>query len=341
MERTPGDKAHDGESAANTNSCNTPDTPETPSSVQSQPTVLAPTSTSQPGAVEQNHAKRKAQDVSTTSQKRSNMGPSATFNIGKDSAEARSQLIVRFYDPNIKAKDAKNRTLEEILSWPDAQLESSHNYIQMLFPLPEGSMFNWDAPVIDLAVMQAFRSRSELRQQLRRSFERMLKFYGFSLSTTLENDSEKDAIFGATQTDVNTDSPINADASASGVKTTPKESTFPPGSHKNITVSNPLPCHIFRAPNWRKQFQNWAGLFDHNHLRLTRILRCLRVLGLQKECQAFFKALEHAFHDPETRISEKSMGFWRLAVTRPLQWAPDGQKCKWLEAWQQEQESEK
>ncbi|EMD94693.1 hypothetical protein COCC4DRAFT_203770 [Bipolaris maydis ATCC 48331] len=269
------------------------------------------------------------------------MGPSAISNMGKDSAEARSQLIVRFYDPDIKANDAKNRTLEEILSWPDSQLESSHNYIQMLFPLPEGSMFNWDAPVIDLAVMQAFRSRSELRHQLRRSFERMLKFYGFRVSTTLENNSDKDAISEATQTGVNTDSPINADTSASGVKAIPKEPAFPPGAHKNMSVSNTLPYHIVRASNWRKQFQNWAGLFDHNHLRLTRILRCLRVLGLQQECEAFFKALEHAFHDPETRISEKSMGFWRLAVTRPLQWAPDGQKCKWLEAWQQEQESKK
>ncbi|EMD58627.1 hypothetical protein GGP41_006081 [Bipolaris sorokiniana] len=338
MERTPDDKAHKGESAANTNSCHTL---QTLSSVQSQPTVLTPTSISQLGAVQQDHAKRKAQHVSTTSQKRSKMRPSATFNTGKDSAEARSQLIVRFYDPDIKAKDAKNRTLEEILSWPDSQLESSHNYIQMLFPLPEGSMFNWDAPVIDLAVMQAFCSRSELRHQLRRSFERMLKFYGFRVPTKPENESKKDVVSEVTQTDVNTNSPNNADTSASGVKATPEASTFPPGAHQNISISNPLPYRIVRAPNWPKQFQNWAGLFDHNHLRITRILRCLRVLGLQKECDAFFKALEHAFHDPETRISEKSMGFWRLAVMRPLQWAPDGQKCKWLEAWQQEQESEK
>ncbi|EUC45631.1 hypothetical protein COCMIDRAFT_94930 [Bipolaris oryzae ATCC 44560] len=270
------------------------------------------------------------------------MGPSAIFNTGKDSAEARSQLIVRFYDPDIKAKDAKNRTLEEILSWPDSQLESSHNYIQMLFPLPEGSMFNWDAPVIDLAVMQAFRSRSELRHQLRRSFERMLKFYGFRVSMKPENEGdEKGAVSEATQADANTDSPTNADTSGSRAKATSSESIFPPGTHKNGSVSNPPPYHIIRTSSWRRQFQNWAGLFDHNHLRLTRILRCLRVLGLQKECDAFFKALEHAFHNPETRISEKSMGFWRLAVTRPLQWAPDGQKCKWLEAWEQEQENEK
>ena len=169
------------------------------------------------------------------------------------------------------------------------------------------------APVVNLEVMQAFRSRSELRQNLRRSFERMLSFYGFMVS----NKSEAESKPGETS----------------------ESASFPPGAHTNISASKPLPYHIVRAPDHRKKFANWAIRFDHNHLRITRILRCLRVLGLQTECTAFFDALERTFEDPQISISDRSMGYWRLAVTRPLYLAPDDSKCKWLVGWEKEQEN--
>ncbi|KAI4643699.1 hypothetical protein J4E93_006711 [Alternaria ventricosa] len=228
-------------------------------------------------------------------------------------ATSKSQLIVRFYDPDVRAKDALGRQLDEILAWPDSRLEASHNYIQMLFPLPEGSPYNSEAPVVTLEVMQAFRSRSELRQNLRRSFERMLSFYGFMVS--------------------------NKSAAESKQGEYSEPASFPPGSHTNVSASKPLPYRIVRAPDYRKKFSNWAIRFDHNHLRITRILRCLRVLGLQTECTAFFDALERTFEDPQVSISDRSMGYWRLAVTRPLYLAPDDSKCKWLVGWEKEQEN--
>ena len=60
----------------------------------------------------------------------------------KQEAFSKSQAIVRFYDSDLKGKDAFGRTQAEILSWSDTKLEASHNYIQMLFPLPEGSPYN-------------------------------------------------------------------------------------------------------------------------------------------------------------------------------------------------------
>ena len=160
--------------------------------------------------------------------------------------------------------------------------------------------------------MQAFRSRSELRQNLRRSFERMLSFYGFMVS----NESEAESKQGESS----------------------ESASFPPGAHTNISASKPLPYHIVRTPDYRKKFSNWAIRFDHNHLRITRILRCLRVLGLQTEWTAFFDVLERTFEDPQISISDRSMGYWRLAVTRPLYLAPDDSKCKWLVDWEKEQE---
>jgi Opioid growth factor receptor (OGFr) conserved region len=76
----------------------------------------------------------------------------------------------------------------DILLWDHAKLESYHDYIQILFPLPEESGIT-DAPIIDRQVFEAFRSRPELRSKLRESFKKMLWFYGFDLDA--EGDSIK------------------------------------------------------------------------------------------------------------------------------------------------------
>jgi len=141
----------------------------------------------------------------------------------------------------------------------------------------------------------------------------MLSFYGFMVS----NESEAESKQGESS----------------------ESASFPPGSHTNVSASKPLSYHIVRAPDHRKKFANWAIRFDHNHLRITRILRCLRVLGLQTEWTAFFDVLERTFEDPQISISDRSMGYWRLAVTRPLYLAPDDSKCKWLVDWEKEQEN--
>ena len=62
---------------------------------------------------------------------------------------------------------------------------------------------------------------------------------------------------------------------------------------------------------------------DHNHLRITRILRSLRVLGLEAEAKAFYDALTEVFDASKGHIGQKSMMFWTRAVSRPLHLAPD------------------
>ncbi|KAJ4373302.1 hypothetical protein N0V83_003596 [Neocucurbitaria cava] len=310
--------------------------------------------------------------------------------------ESQIPLIVRFYDPDTppdQAKDARGRTLEEILSWSDSELERCHNYIQMLFPLPEGSPFNWEAPVITRKVMLEFRSRNELRDNLRRSFERMLGFYGFTVSNKSEEEladevEESKKTGGAEGVDgpiaeeetraeplaqvgratdqmseneghnstrvpaaSETQTPGTDSEAATIADTTTKTSDTP--GHKadettaetstappNTSEAQDSPsagCHVVRAPHWRKSFRNWAVRFDHNHLRITRILRCLRVLGLQTECEAFYTALKSVFDDPGIHINQRSMIYWQRAVRRPLYIAPDDDRCGWLKKWEEEQ----
>lgn len=82
------------------------------------------------------------------------------------------------------AGDYRGRKLDDILQWTDAQLESSHDYIQTLFPLPETSGVNWNAPIIDREVFDAFRDpeNAQLRDTLRTAFERILRFYGLEFA---------------------------------------------------------------------------------------------------------------------------------------------------------------
>jgi Opioid growth factor receptor (OGFr) conserved region len=200
-------------------------------------------------------------------------------------------FLVSFFDPRNAARDHHGRSLDQILKWNDDMLELRHDYIQFLFPLPEGSIFNSDAPPITKPVFDAFRSRAELRSNLERAFDRILAFYGFKGEGW--------------------------------------------GSNFQIT----------RAANWRTAFGNWVLRVDHNHLRITRIIRSLRVLGLENDAQAFYKALLKVNRDWPHRIGARSLAFWERAATRPLYLAPDEEDYepgrKWLREWEEERKKTK
>ncbi|KAE9366064.1 hypothetical protein N431DRAFT_446277 [Stipitochalara longipes BDJ] len=171
--------------------------------------------------------------------------------------------LISFYEGT--SRDHRGRRLSEILQWGADRLESSHDYIQTVFPLPEASGMNWDAPIIDRQVFDAFRSRAELRGRLKDSFRKILWFYGFKLG-------------------------------------------YEDGKVK-----------ISKGDNYDEHSGNWNNRFDHNHLRITRIIRCLRVLGLEDEAKAFRIALENA----TTRVDSRSREFWRRAAERALNLRPD------------------
>jgi hypothetical protein len=95
--------------------------------------------------------------------------------------EARCAMsrLVEFYRG--AATDTEGRRLEEVWGWDDDSLEAVHDFIQWLFPLPEPSNFNPDAPLLTAADVAAFRADALLRSRLRRSFERFLSFLGLTI----------------------------------------------------------------------------------------------------------------------------------------------------------------
>lgn len=186
------------------------------------------------------------------------------------SSSSMEPFFVRFYDESISARDSRGRTLYDILRFNNEELEYYHDYIQILFPLPEGSPFNASAPIIDRATFQAFRSRKDLRDKFYLSFKRMVKFYGSAIA-----------------------------------------------SNGNVTLGS----------NWDQASRNWVKRFDHNHLRITRIIRSLRVLGLEDEAESFFQSLVKIYND-SGKISHRSLTYWTRAAERPLYLAPEDEEDK-------------
>jgi hypothetical protein len=79
-----------------------------------------------------------------------------------------------------EASDTAGRRLEDVWAWDDDAWEEVHDFVQWLFPLPEPSRFNPDAPLLTADDVIAFRAEERLRDRLRRSYRRFLLFLGLT-----------------------------------------------------------------------------------------------------------------------------------------------------------------
>ncbi len=59
---------------------------------------------------------------------------------------------------------------------------------------------------------------------------------------------------------------------------------------------------------------HWLSPGNHNLLRLTRILRCLHLLGLQDEADALLRELEALYAGGGKAIGPVTLEYWRRAV---------------------------
>jgi len=165
-----------------------------------------------------------------------------------------NETFVAFYEGS--GRDAAGRRLGDIWRFSHEELEENHDYIQWLFPLTERSAFNPNAPVLDDATIERFRSDQRLRQNLERSLEVMMDFYGLAIAGD----------------------------------------------------------RITRAPSFPERSTNWLTPFNHNFLRLTRILKSLSLLGLAPRASQLFACLEAIYATYGRVIGERTMSFWRQAV---------------------------
>jgi hypothetical protein len=162
--------------------------------------------------------------------------------------------LITFYRG--KARNGAGQHIDDVWAYDDGALEARHDFIQWLFPLPEPSPINPDAPVIDAEMQAAFHEDADLRARLLRSLDVMLRFYGLARD-------------GAT-----------------------------------VRVG---PRFAERGPHWLR-----AG--DHNHLRLTRIMRSLDRLGEGAVARSLQRTLLDlaATHGPRA-VTPTTERYWRSA----------------------------
>jgi len=64
--------------------------------------------------------------------------------------------------------------------------------------------------------------------------------------------------------------------------------------------------------------RHWITPGNHNHLRITRILKCLRLTGLEIEAREFFEWLSEIYQQervkPNPGITARSFEFWKDAA---------------------------
>lgn len=163
--------------------------------------------------------------------------------------------IVAFYRE--ESPDYLGRRLRDIWAWEDARLEERHNYIQVLFPNRDPSMFNAHAPLLDEGTIAAFQDDPQLRANLARSLDRILSFYGLAY--------------------------------------------------------HPETQEVLPTPQFPEQAANWLTPYNHNFLRITRILKCLMALGLPERAHAFLRCLEQIYEQYSEVIGEESLAYWQEA----------------------------
>ena len=135
--------------------------------------------------------------------------------------------------------DARGRTIFDVLSFDDAALENTHDYIQWLFPLTEPSSTVPDSPVL--------------------------------------TEDEATAVFDS------------------------------------VMAQCTLAAATDRMAAFYRNNDHWLKSADHNHLRITRIIRALRRLRGDAEAEAFRAAILAKVDTTGAPISTRSRGYWQTA----------------------------
>lgn len=158
--------------------------------------------------------------------------------------------LMKFYSG--EGTDDKGRTFIDIINFTDEQLESTHDYIQWLFPNFEASRFNTTAPVLTGDEGLMFVTNYNIRSNAHIAFKRIMQFYGLAF--------------------------IN---------------------------------HTNREAVVRYDFSNnWVTIGNHNHYRMTRILKFLNIIGMHTEADALFAALAGIYSTQPVVIGKVTLGHW-------------------------------
>jgi len=136
--------------------------------------------------------------------------------------------------------DFEGRTLEMIWSFTDEEIESTHDFVQIIFPLDKPSQSTFHGNYLD--------------------------------SNELVNKIKDSSI-----------------------------------AKENILKSSKWYFSFLKRNIWL-----WNRKYDHNQLRITRVIECLRLLSSDSEADKFYKDILKIIKD-NNKINETSLNFWKNA----------------------------
>jgi hypothetical protein len=137
--------------------------------------------------------------------------------------------------------DSQGRYHSDILKFSDEELESSHNYIQWLFPLREPSEAVPESPFLEsVAVIEQLRRDEDVQESMVTALIRMHRFYE-------DND-------------------------------------------------------------------HWLRQGDHNHLRITRILKSITLLNTRKNAQDFYDFILRRVESAQP-VTAESLNYWKESLS--------------------------
>lgn len=86
---------------------------------------------------------------------------------------------------------------------------------------------------------------------------------------------------------------------------------------EEIRSSNVAKINIINASQWYLSFlrrqNHWVKGYDHNHLRITRVIKSLRLLVGNESADNFYDNIKNQLRDQMHKIDEKAVGFWNNA----------------------------
>ncbi|WP_085317281.1 opioid growth factor receptor-related protein [Derxia lacustris] len=172
--------------------------------------------------------------------------------------------------------DHKGRLIGRILGYDDYRIEHVHDFVQWLFPLPEPSAFNLEAPPLTAADIAELRQRPGLTRGMLQGFVQITSYFGFVA------DGDFVALAGL-------DLAARLDPAL---------------------IVPALRC----GPEIVRRAGQWATPYNHNFRRISRMLAALVWAGHPKVAQAFHQALTDMPAEASRHIDEHVRGYWARAV---------------------------
>jgi len=89
---------------------------------------------------------------------------------------------------------------------------------------------------------------------------------------------------------------------------------MPDGQVERVGQEEQVP-QLHREANWDAQSRVWLRPHNHNYLRLTRIMKCLTLLGLPDDARALRDALIKEASLAPDAVGPLTIGYWKSATT--------------------------